>query len=91
MAQYKAEGYDKRKKIYKGVITLGALIVAILVTMGLLDMADVTSFIEEWDTAIGILGGAGLMIAGNLAHRNVDPPADPQPEHPEYRKPMDTR
>jgi hypothetical protein len=78
--KYEAEGtglhdWVTRKNVYTGVIVLGAVIAAVLITLGIVTIDDIKTFIELTVYLVGILGGVAAMIAAAIAKNNVVPPA----------------
>lgn len=76
MAQYKVQGSQKRKQVYTTVIVVAAVVLAALVTLGIVEADAIESFIELAVYLVGILGGVGGLVAGALARDNVDPPEE---------------
>lgn len=85
--QYKARGSDTRKQVYTLVIAVGAVVLAGLVSMGILTADQIEGFVELSVYLVGVLGGVGALVSGALARNNVDPPADDLPAGEPYRKP----
>lgn len=79
MGKYEAKGSglgsaDTRKQIYTAAIVIGALVLAVIVTMGLVNIDQINSFITLVVSLVGILGGVIGMITAALARNNVEPP-----------------
>lgn len=77
--KYEAEGtglhdWVTRKNVYTAVIVLGALVAAALITLGIITVDDIKSFIELTVYLVGILGGVAAMIGAAIAKNNVQPP-----------------
>lgn len=79
MGKYEAKGTGlgsaaTRKRIYTAAIVIGALVLAVIVTMGLVNIDQINSFITLVVSLVGILGGVIGMITAALARHNVEPP-----------------
>lgn len=81
MGKYAATGnglneWPSRKKIYTGAIVLAAIVVAVLITLGLVSLDQLNEFIALVITLVGILGGVAGMVIAALARNNVEPPTE---------------
>lgn len=79
MGKYAAQGTgladpDTRKKLYTGVIVVGALIIATLVTLQIITLDQVEDFISLTIAVVGILAGVVGLVTAALARANVEPP-----------------
>lgn len=79
--KYEAEGagihdWMTRDRIYTSAVVVGAVVVAVLVTLGIISLDDVQGFITLTVTIVGILGGVVGMVTAALAKANVAPPND---------------
>lgn len=82
MGKYEAKGTGlndarTRKGIYTAAIVFSAVVLAVIVTMGLISIDQVNSFITLVVTLVGILAGVLGLVTAALARNNVEPPADP--------------
>lgn len=73
--EYQQAGYDKRKKVYTTGVIVGALVLATLIVLGFITLAQVEDFAELVVYLVGFLGGLGYLINSALARKNVEPPA----------------
>lgn len=79
MGKYAAQGTGLadpaiRKKLYTAIIVLAAVIIAVLVTLGIITRDQITDFIGVLGWAVGIAAGVVGVITAALARANVDPP-----------------
>lgn len=72
--QYKPETSGKRKHWYGWGILAGGLLLAVGGTLGILTLADVKEFVNEWAAAIIFIAGAIQTLTSAVARRNVEPP-----------------
>lgn len=81
MGKYAARGTGladpaTRKKLYTAIIVVAAVIIAVLITLGIITRDQVTDFIEVLGWAVGIAAGVVGVVGGALARANVEPPED---------------
>ena len=73
--QYKAEGSQQRKNVYNLVVIVAAVVLAALITLGIVNQNQVQEFVDLAVYLIGALGGIGALVSAALARKNVEPPA----------------
>lgn len=71
---YKIEGSDKRKINYTLAAVISAIVLSTLVTLGVLNIVGIVSFINQTAVILGILYSGHTLITNVIARRNVDPP-----------------
>lgn len=81
MGKYAARGTGlsdpaTRKKLYTAMIVFAAVIIAVLVTLGIITRDQITDFIGVLGWAVGIAAGVVGVVTAALARANVEPPND---------------
>lgn len=71
---YKPETADQRKNIYNLVVIVAAVVLAALITLGIVNQGQVQEFVDLAVYLIGALGGISALVSAALARKNVEPP-----------------
>lgn len=80
---YKVQGSTKRKQVYNIALIVAAVVLATLITIGLVTMEQIEEFIQLSVYLVGSLGAISGLVSAALARGNVDPPKeDVQPPLP---------
>jgi len=77
--EYKVEGSDKRKLNYTIAAVISAIILAGLVTFGIITLPQITGFVELTAYLLGVIYAAYELITNIIARKNVEPPVELEP------------
>lgn len=73
---YKVQGSTKRKQVYNIALIVAAVVLAAIVTIGLVSMDQIEEFIQLSVYLVGSLGAISGLVSAALARGNVDPPKE---------------
>lgn len=73
---YKVEGSHKRKINYDVAKVISAIVLAALVTLGIMTISGIVSFINLTAVILGIIYAGHTLITNVIASKNVEPPLE---------------